>query len=97
MQAVYDADNLIDAYLVRHALEAAGIPVYIRGEALVGGIGQLPVYGLVAVCVPESAFLQARELIAGLPLLAGDAGSADAADASPDDVALSSCPQAAGP
>lgn len=79
MQAVYGADNLIDAYLVRHALEAAGIPVRIRGEALVGGVEEIPAYGLVAVCVPQSAFPQARGLIARLPLLAGDAGSADAA------------------
>lgn len=95
MKAVYDADNLIDAYLVRHALEAAGIPVHIRGETLVGGIGELPAYGLVAVCVPQSAFPQARELIAGLPLLAGDADSVDAADVSPDDAALFDCPQTA--
>lgn len=97
MQAVYDADNLIDAYLVRHVLEEAGIPVYIRGEALVGGIGELPAYGLVAVCVPESAFPQARELIAGLPLLAGDAGSAEAREVSPGitslDNPLPDCPQ----
>lgn len=90
MQAVYDADNLIDAYLVRHVLEVAGIPVHIRGEALVGGIGELPAHGLVAVCIPESAFQQARELIAGLPLLAGDAGNADVVT----DVALPGCPQA---
>lgn len=90
MQPVYDADNLIDAYLVRHVLEDAGIPVYIRGEALVGGIGELPAFGLVAVCVPASAVPQARELIAGLPLLAG---GADSADDLPDDTLLG-CPQA---
>ncbi len=81
MQAVYDAANLIDAYLVRHALEAAGIPVHIRGEALVGGVGELPAFGLVAVCVPESACPRARQLIAGLPLLAGDADCTDTASA----------------
>ncbi len=93
MQAVYDAENLIDAYLVRHALEAAGIPVYIRGEALVGGVGELPAYGLVAVCVPPSALTQARDLIAALPLLAGDTRSAAAEETSVD-VAGPGCPQA---
>lgn len=81
MEAVYAANNLIDAYLVRHALEQAGIPVYIRGEALVGGIGELPACGLVAVCVPPSAWPQARALIGQLPLLAGELpDKADSAD-----------------
>lgn len=93
MQAVYEADNLIDAYLVRHVLEQAGIPVHIRGEALVGGIGELPACGLVAVCVPRSAWPQARELIAELPLLAGDKDAAAADDAEPA-VPLRGCPQA---
>lgn len=88
MRTVYEADNLIDAYLVRHALEAAGIPVFVRGEALVGGIGELPVFGLVAVCVPQVCWPQASELVAQLPLLA----AAPAADEDPP--ALQGCPQA---
>ena len=34
MRTVYEAANLIDAHLVRQALEAAGIPAFVRGEAL---------------------------------------------------------------
>jgi hypothetical protein len=71
MQVVYEAANLIDAHLVRHALEHAGIPVFIRGEALQGAIGELPACGLVAVCVPESHWAQARLVVAGLPFVAG--------------------------
>ncbi|GAB6196188.1 putative signal transducing protein [Lysobacter xanthus] len=71
MKPVYDAANLIDAHLVRHALEDAGIPVFIRGEALTGGIGELPLYGMVQVCVPEAAWPEAeavvRELDFGQP------------------------------
>lgn len=68
MKVVYEAANLIDAHLVRHALEDAGIPVFLRGEALVGGMGELPLFGVVAVCVPDSAWPEASEVVAGLPL-----------------------------
>jgi hypothetical protein len=63
MRIVYDAANLIDAHLVRHALEQAGIPAFVRGEALAGGIGELPPIGLVCVAVPDSAWANAREVI----------------------------------
>ncbi|AXK72599.1 DUF2007 domain-containing protein [Lysobacter sp. TY2-98] len=78
MKPVYDAANLIDAHLVRHALEDAGIPVFISGEALTGGMGELPVHGMVQVCVPDVAWPEAdavvRELDFGhAPELADDA------------------------
>ena len=68
MRTVYNAANLIDAHLVRHALEQAGIPAFVRGEALVGGIGELPPIGLVSVAVPDSAWEQAREVVDRLDL-----------------------------
>ena len=68
MKVVYEAANLIDAHLVRHALEAAEIPVYLRGEALVGGMGELPLFGVVGVCVPEAAWPQARAIVDELAL-----------------------------
>jgi hypothetical protein len=66
MKPVYDAANLIDAHLVRHALEDAGLPVFIRGEALTGGIGELPVYGMVQVCVPDAAWAEAEAIVRAL-------------------------------
>jgi hypothetical protein len=63
MKTVYDAANLIDAHLVRHALEDAGIPAFVRGEALTGGLGELPVYGVVQVCVPEAAWPEADAIV----------------------------------
>ncbi|RDZ26884.1 DUF2007 domain-containing protein [Lysobacter silvisoli] len=68
MKVVYEAANLIDAHLVRHALEAAQIPVFLKGEALLGGIGELPVFGMVQVCVPEAAWPQARATVEQLSL-----------------------------
>lgn len=71
MKTVYEAANLIDAHLVKHALEAEGIPVYVRGEALTGGMGELGVFGLLGVMVPEGAEREARAVITALHL--GDA------------------------
>ncbi len=70
MRVVYEAAHVIDAHLVRHALEAAGLPVFVRGEALLGGLGELGIFGLVQVCVPEAAWAQARAVVEGLALAA---------------------------
>lgn len=72
MRVVYEAAHLIDAHLVRHALEDAGIPAFVRGEALLGGIGELPACGLVAVCVPDAAWAEADPLVRALPLVVGE-------------------------
>ena len=77
MQVVYEAANLIDAHLVRHALEAEEIPVFLRGEQLLGGMGELPLFGVVAVCVPDVVFPQAQAIVTALPLTQGEAGEAD--------------------
>ena len=66
MRVVYEPENLIDAYLVKGVLEQDGIPVYLRGEHLAGGIGELPVIGLYALCVPEACEAEARETVAAL-------------------------------
>lgn len=75
MRIVYEASHVIDAYLVLHALQDADIPAFIRGEALVGGLGELGVFGLVAVCVPDACWPEARAVVDTLGL--GDAPSQD--------------------
>jgi hypothetical protein len=55
MRIIYRAQNLIDAHLVKDALESAEIPAFISGEYLTGGVGQLPALDYVAVLVPESS------------------------------------------
>jgi hypothetical protein len=85
MQVVYEAAHLVDAHLVRHALESAGIPVHIRGEALVGGIGELPAGGLVAVLVPAVAWPRARAVVEALGLAGRDAaGDVRSGEAGPE-------------
>ncbi len=68
MRVVYEAEGIIDAHLVRHALEAVDIPVFVKGEALLGGMGELPMFGLLQVCVPEAVWPQAREVVEALDL-----------------------------
>ena len=68
MKVVYQAANLIDAHLVRHALEAEEIPVFLQGEALTGGMGELPLFGTILVCVPDIAWPQAKDIVDALPL-----------------------------
>ena len=81
MKVVYEAANLIDAHLVRHALEAEEIPVFLRGEQLLGGMGELPLFGLIAVCVPDVVWPQARDIVATLRLNEPPAEAADESDA----------------
>ena len=78
MRVVYEAEHVIDAHLVRHALENAGIPAFVRGEALLGGLGELGIYGLVQVCVPEAAWPDARAVVEGLALATGSAQAQEA-------------------
>jgi len=68
MQLVYQTDNLFDAHLLKHALEDAGIPAFVLGESLLGAGGELPLFGLLRVCVPDSARPEAEDIIAALAL-----------------------------
>ena len=73
MQIAYQAENLFDAHLARHALEDAGIPAFVFGEQLLGAGGELPIFGLLRVCVPDSALPQARDALQEAGLLDADA------------------------
>lgn len=78
MQLAYQTDNLFDAHMVKHALEDAGIPAFVFGESLLGAGGELPLFGLLRVCVPDSAKPQADDIVAALDL--GAAGSGPICD-----------------
>lgn len=73
MQTVYRAENLIDAHLVKDALEAEGIPAFIAGEYLTGGVGQLPAVDFMAVMVPESSLPEASAIVRGVEACLSDA------------------------
>jgi hypothetical protein len=63
MRIAYRAQTLIDAHLVKDALEAQGIPAFVSGEYLTGGVGQLPALDYVAVLVPESSLAEAGDVV----------------------------------
>lgn len=64
MRVVYEAENLFDAHLVRGRLGSEGIPAHVRGEFLAGAMGELPMSGLMAVCVADEDVEQALALLA---------------------------------
>lgn len=74
MQVVYRAQNLIDAHLAKHLLEDAGLPVFVFGESLLGGAGELPLFGVLRVCVPEG---YEEEAIALLQVLSQEQAALD--------------------
>ena len=53
MKIVYQAENILDAHLVKGALEHHGVPAFVTGEYLTGALGELPAHGLVAIMVPD--------------------------------------------
>ena len=63
MQPVHEPAYLIEAYLVKGLLAQAGIESWVRGEHLVGAIGELPAVGLLAVMVADEDAEQARALV----------------------------------
>lgn len=62
MQIVYRAENIIDANLVKNALEAEGIPAFVGGQYLTGAIGELPPMPLVNVMVADIDLPRASEI-----------------------------------
>lgn len=83
MRVVYEAGHLIDAHLVRHALEQAGFAVFVLGEALLGGLGELPMCGNVQVCVANDDWAQARAIVQTLPIVVGEVADRAAAQPGP--------------
>jgi hypothetical protein len=66
MQVVYRAHNLFDAHLAKHLLEEADLPVFVLGESLLGGAGELPMFGVLRVCVPDGYEEQANACLQAL-------------------------------
>ena len=85
MKVAYQAENLFDSHLAKHALEDAGLPAFVFGESLLGAGGELPLFGVLRVCVPDAAWPQARVALQAAGLLddAGDPIQEDAGDPEP--------------
>ncbi|MGH8172416.1 MAG: DUF2007 domain-containing protein, partial [Rhodanobacteraceae bacterium] len=63
---VYCAENIIDANLVKAALEQVGVQAFVAGEYLTGAIGQLPAWDLVLVMVSEADVERAAPIVEGI-------------------------------
>jgi hypothetical protein len=62
VQVVYEAENIIDANLVKNALEAEGIAAFVSGQYLTGAAGELPPLALVKVMVSAVDWPRARAI-----------------------------------
>lgn len=63
MHIAYRAETLIDAHLIKDALEREEIPAFVSGEYLTGAVGQLPAMDYVAVMVPDSTREAAERVV----------------------------------
>ena len=72
MQRIYDPENLMEGELLQGMLASEGIEAHLIGRDLLGGSGELPIYGLLGLSVENDQAEYARELItaynAALPL-----------------------------
>lgn len=64
MKTVFQADFGIEARMVLHLLQGAGIQAQVLGEILQGAMGDLPAGGMVRVVVDDTQEAEARALIA---------------------------------
>jgi len=63
MKVIYNAENIIDANLVKGILEQSGLHPFVNGSFLQGGIGELPASGLITVAVPDQEAEQAQKIV----------------------------------
>jgi hypothetical protein len=57
MWPVYLAENLPEAQLLVHRLQARGIRTFVRNESLQGALGEIPLTARPEVCVLDHAAL----------------------------------------
>ena len=63
MIKIYSAQNAVDAHIVKGLLEQQGISARVNGEYLQGGIGELPLIGLVTVSIAEEDYEKAASVL----------------------------------
>ena len=82
MRKIYEPENLMEGELLQGMLASEGIEAHITGRHLLGGVGELPVFGLLGLSVDDGLADRARQLITenngALPL------SGDEPDSYPD-------------
>jgi hypothetical protein len=61
--SIFRTSDYVEAQLVAGLLRERGIKVFVQGELLQGGIGDLPVTGHLAIMVEEDDRSAARRII----------------------------------
>jgi len=75
MRKIYEPENMMEGELLQSMLASEGIESHITGRHLLGGIGELPVFGLLGLAVEDEQAERARQLITeynGAFVLSGD-------------------------
>lgn len=75
MQKIYEPENLMEGELLQAMLASEGVEAHLTGRHLLGGIGELPVFGLLGISVDNDQAERARALITaynGASPLSGD-------------------------
>ena len=62
VRIVYQAENIIDANLVKNVLEHENIHAFVSGQYLTGAAGELPPMALVNVMVADVDWPRARAI-----------------------------------
>lgn len=63
MQRIYQANDLIEANIVKGLLEQQHIETYVSGYFLQGGVGEIPPTGNTSLWVDDRHVEQAMEII----------------------------------
>lgn len=77
MKSVYQAQNSLDAHLVKGLLQNHGIDAHVFGDFLQGALGELPAFGMVEVHVPPDDEAEARAIIKAFETDEGFSGQFD--------------------
>ncbi|PRN06177.1 hypothetical protein A0O30_03745 [Pseudomonas sp. LLC-1] len=63
MQRIYEPENLLEAEMLIGMLASEGVDVQLVGRDLMGGVGELPMQGLLGLAVADEQAEYARRLI----------------------------------
>ncbi|MDR0277017.1 MAG: DUF2007 domain-containing protein [Paucimonas sp.] len=64
MRRIYEPENLLEAEVLIGMLGNEGVEAHLVGRDLLGGVGELPLQGLLGVAVADDQAEYARQLIA---------------------------------
>ena len=63
MQRIYEPENLMEGELLQQMLASEGIEAHLVGRHLLGGTGELPIFGLLGLEVDNDRAPEAREML----------------------------------